>query len=70
MPNIIVKTMNVSEAVDLMQQAGIKTSVQKVYAGIQQGVYPWGECVQLERPAYTVYSRLFFNWLKERAEDE
>lgn len=68
MPNIIVKTITVQEAADLMRQAGIKTSPEKVRAGIQQGVYPWGDCIQLGGPVYTVYSRMFFEWLDARAE--
>ena len=68
MPNIIVKTMTTKEAVDLMRQAGIKTSVERVQAGIQQGVYPWGEFIQMAGPTYTIYSRLFFEWLEARGE--
>lgn len=51
-------------------QPAFRREIDNTLVRSQQGVYPWGECVQLERPAYTVYSRLFFNWLKERAEDE
>ena len=47
MPNIIVKTMNVEEAADLMRQAGIRTSAERVRMGIQQGVYPWGDAVKM-----------------------
>jgi len=68
MTNIIVKTMTPVEAADIMRQAGIRTSQERVRAGIKQGVYKWGECIMMDGPNYTVYSKLFFAWLNERAE--
>ena len=65
----IVKTMSVEEAVDIMRQSGIKSSPEKVKLGIQQGVYTWGDCIQMNAPSCTVYSKLFFKWLEERGEE-
>lgn len=68
MPNIIVKTMNVEEAADLMRQAGIRTSAERVRMGIQQGVYPWGDAVKMGTMSHIVYTKLFWKWMEERGE--
>ncbi len=70
MARYIVKTMSVEEAVDILRQSGIKSSPERVKLGIQQGVYTWGECVQMNVPSCVVYSKLFFKWLEERGEEE
>lgn len=69
MSRIIVKTLSLEETTDLMRQAGIRTSAEKVRQGILQGVYPWGECIQMKAPSCTVYQKMFFRWLKERGEE-
>ena len=70
MAKLIVKTMSITEAADIMRQAGIRGSAERVKLGIQQGVYPWGECIQMENsPQCVVYAKLFFKWLKERGEE-
>lgn len=70
MAKFIVKTMSITEAADIMRQAGIRGSAERVKFGIQQGVYPWGECIQMQNsPQCVVYSKLFFKWLEERGEE-
>jgi hypothetical protein len=62
---------DVADAVSLMRRAGIKTSPNKVKAGIEQGVYRWGEFIQLDRsPSYTVYNKPFFKWLNEMTDQD
>lgn len=51
-----------------MREAGIRTGTDRVMAGIEQGVYPWGDCVKMRSPEYTVYCKLFDRWIKERGE--
>lgn len=65
---LIVRTMSVADAVKAMREAGMKTGVDRVMAGIEQGVYPWGDCVKMRSPEYTVYCKMFEQWLKERGE--
>ena len=36
--------------------------------GIEQGVYPWGDCIKMRSPEYTVYRKMFEQWMKERGE--
>lgn len=65
---LIVQTMTVADAVKVMREAGIKTSPDRVMTGIEQGVYPWGDCIKMRSPEYTVYCKMFEQWLKERGE--
>lgn len=67
---MIVRTMTVQQAAKAMREAGISISDDRVRAGIEQGVYPWGDCVKMRSPEYMVYCKLFDNWMKARAEDE
>lgn len=60
--------MTVADAVKVMRDAGIKSSPDRVMAGIEQGVYPWGDCIKLRSPEYTVYRKMFEQWMKERGE--
>lgn len=57
-----------ADAVKVMRDAGIKSSPDRVMAGIEQGVYPWGDCIKLRSPEYTVYQKMFEQWIKERGE--
>ena len=60
--------MTVADTVKVMRDAGIKSSPDRVMAGIEQGVYPWGDCIKLRSPEYTVYRKVFEQWMKERGE--
>ena len=60
--------MTVADAVKGMREAGIKTSPDRVKAGIKQGVYPWGDCIKMRSPEYTMYRKMFEQWMKERGE--
>lgn len=60
--------MTVADTVKVMRDAGIKSSPDRVMAGIEQGVYPWGDCIKLRSPEYTVYQKMFEHWMKERGE--
>ena len=65
---LIVRTIPVAEAVKEMRAAGIHVTEDKVRVGIEQGVYPWGDCIRMRSPEYTVYYKLFSQWLRERGE--
>ena len=60
--------MTVADAVKAMREAGIKSSPDRVMAGIEQGVYPWGDYIKMRSPEYTVYRKMFEQWMKERGE--
>ena len=68
MSNIIIRTMTITEAAKAMRDAGIRISEDRLRAGMEQGGYSWGDCVKMRCPEYTVYQKLFYQWMKERGE--
>ena len=69
MPKVI--TMTPQAAVEVMRDAGISTSPETVRAGIKQGVFPFGDYIQVEKsPVYIIYKRKLEEWLEERSVKE
>lgn len=67
----ILKIITVKEAVDRLRQAGMNANEVRLRAGIEQGVYPWGVCIQMNScRVFEVYDVLLERWIDERAEDE
>lgn len=62
--------MSVADAVEVLREAGLPMSVNRMRAGICQGVYPFGECVErgtyLKNDCYTVYTALLREWMRLR----
>lgn len=65
--NTIVETLTPEQAAQILRDIGIKTSAMKIRAGISQGVYPFGECVQMVQNECTIYKKLLEQWISERA---
>ena len=66
-----VETVTTAEAAEVMRTAGISISAETVRNGIEQGVFPFGVCIQGEkRKVYQVYKVLLLGWLKDRASDD
>lgn len=62
----MIGTMNVEQAVELKRCLWIKISTETERAGIRQGVFPYGDYVELERGVYVIYEELFIRWVKKR----
>lgn len=62
-----IETLNTVEAAEILRKIGLSTSAQKLRAGISQGVYPFGDCVQMTNSEYTIYKKKFYDWIAERA---
>ena len=67
-PQITVET-----AATILRKNGFKMSVDKLRAGLVQGIYPFGDVVQrhdgmLKNDCYDVYTVLLEKWIKERTE--
>ena len=43
-----IETLSVKQAVDELRALGIKTSPDKIRAGILQGAFPFGVCIKME----------------------
>ena len=61
-----IETLTVNEVVDELRALGVKTSPNKIRAGILQGVYPFGICIQMENNEFEIYRVPFDKWVAER----
>lgn len=54
-------------AVIRLREAGMKISRETLRAGLEQRVFPFGDCVRAEKsPVCWVYRRLLEDWIAER----
>lgn len=65
----MIRTMTPAAAAQYLRERGMSTSADTLRAGIQQGVFPFGDCVALPSggATYTIYQRLLDRWIEERA---
>lgn len=63
----IIETVTPDEAYKILRSYGIHTSAVTLRRGIEQGVFPFGDCVQCESsPVFFVYKRKLDEWIAER----
>lgn len=62
-----IPTMTADEAVEAMRALGLQVGKEKLYTGVEQGVYPFADCVSLKARSITIYTKLFDQWVMERA---
>lgn len=62
-----IETMTPEETAAAMRDLGLRSSAQKIRDGIEQGKYPFGVCINMERREFEIYKALFDNWVSERA---
>ena len=63
--------ISAQEALKILHDNGSRIGLQRLYAGIRQGVFPWGICIDMEdgkKPCYTVFYAPLMRWIEERAE--
>ena len=61
-------TLTLQQTAVRFRLAGIATSPNKIRAGIEQGVYPFGICIDLGKSkVYEIYTAQVEAWIKERA---
>ena len=61
-----LETLSISQAVNELRALGVKTSPNKIRAGIIQGVYPFGICIQMDNNEFEIYRVQFDKWVAER----
>ena len=69
----MIETFTVRDAAAYLREHGMRISAEALSAGLEQGVYPCGVCIRLERaPVYQIFKRLLDEWIAERdtKEDE
>ncbi len=66
--NLFIETMNAAQAAAVLRGMGMNTSPEKIRNGIQQGVYPFGDAVVMEKQTIcTIYRKQLMDWARERA---
>lgn len=65
----MIRTLTPAAAAQYLRERGMSTSAETLRAGIQQGVFPFGTCVEMPSGSatYTIYQRLLDQWIEERA---
>ena len=67
----MIETFTIREAAAYLREHGMKISAEALSAGLEQGAYPFGICIRLERsPVYQIFKRLLDEWIAERATKE
>lgn len=66
----MIETLTVREATEKLRSLGMKITVDTMYSGLQQGVFPFGHHIETKNgnPVYLVYGKLLDEWIKERDE--
>lgn len=67
----MIETFTVRDAAAYLREHGMRISAEALSAGLEQGVYPFGICIRLERsPVYQIFKRLLDGWIAERETKE
>ena len=63
-----IPTMTPQTATEYLRELGMSISPDTLRRGIQQGVYPFGICIDTgNTPVYQIFKRLLDEWIDERA---
>ena len=67
----MIKTLTVKEAAAELRKHGMAISDLSLAAGLEQGVYPFGVCIRMERSrVFQIFPVLLRQWIAEREEAE
>lgn len=61
-----IETLTVKEAVDELRMLGMNISVDRMKAGLNQGVFPFGVCIKMKNFEFEIYRVPFDKWVQER----
>lgn len=63
----VIETMTPQEATEVLRNHGMRMSPDTLRYGLEQGLYPFGICIQCDKqPVYQIFRRLFYEWIAER----
>ena len=66
-----LKPLTVAETLDVRRNTyGMKISQPTLEAGIRQGVYPFGVCIELDRCVFQIFASQLYKWIDERCIEE
>lgn len=65
-----IETINIQEATEILRAKGMSISTGTLRAGIEQGQFPFGNCIRSPKgsPTYYVYKALMDRWIAERSQ--
>lgn len=67
----MIETMSAAQAAEVLRAEGMRISPGKIRLGVEQGVYPFGDSVRMEKgPECTIYTSLLERWIAERQSDK
>lgn len=67
-----IPTMTLNELADRLRGLGVKKAPDTLGQEIEDGVYPFAQCVRLagsKHRTYTIYTVMFERWVEERCEE-
>lgn len=67
----MIRTMTPQEAAEVLRQHGMRISPDTLRYGLEQGVYPFGLCIQCDKqPVYQIFAKLLYQWIAERCDGQ
>jgi len=66
-PMMLVETLTLEQTAQIFRTAGVSTTAPKIADGIEQGVYPFGVCIQGKARKFEIYKKKVYEYLNERA---
>ena len=65
----MINTMTMQECMDHLRAHGLSISQDTLSNGLEQGVYPFGVCINGgKRRVFQIFARLLDKWIEEREE--
>ena len=61
-----IETLTVKEAVEELRMLGMSITPDRLRAGINQGVFPFGICIKMKDYEFEIYRVPFEKWKSER----
>ncbi len=61
-----IETLTIKQAVDELRELGMNITPDRLRAGINQGVFPFGICIQMKNFEFEIYRVPFEKWIAER----
>lgn len=61
-----IETLTVKQAVDELRELGMNITPDRLRAGINQGVFPFGICIKMKNFEFEIYRVPFEKWIAER----
>ena len=66
----MIRAIQPKEAQKILEANGFKVTVPRIQMGLRQGVYPFGDAVEMPGGTfvYAIYTTLLERWIAERSE--